>query len=311
MKMICWYSIAVLFAALQLTFASESIEYFVGERDGKSYTITEYYETPNRLVLNVNESSGIVKYFNLSICDEWVVKINNYSIDNQGRHLYIHIWDADTDDSLISVNLTALSNNISNGNCISIADSYFGKHKIYIYRVEEEQILKRWLVTPDGEIANPVVVKKTKFPIRHVDINSKLIQITTREENSRSSEREDCEDLPRCDVPENDTSCEEYRDAGKISEILSTTERVEASVILFSKRYLKVIIIAICALLFILTLLGIGCCFYKWKLKSIHQPLDHPKSTPVDYVLIPCSTLDADGYKAMNAPRTLSVRERN
>ncbi|KAE9546237.1 hypothetical protein FO519_010551, partial [Halicephalobus sp. NKZ332] len=150
----------------------------------------------------INESNGITNHFNLSNCGEWWILIKKYSINNQGSHLYIHIWGTENDDSLISVDLTALSNNISNGNCISIAGSYFGKHRIYIYLVENSTILKRRLVAPDGELTNPVVVAKTELPIRYVIVDWKGIEISTGEEDSGPLSEEYYEDLPKCDVPE-------------------------------------------------------------------------------------------------------------
>ncbi|KAE9547082.1 hypothetical protein FO519_009706 [Halicephalobus sp. NKZ332] len=186
-------------------------EYFVGERNGKSYTITKYKGIPNRLILIIKELSGITNHFNISNCDESWILIKKYSINDQGSHLYIHIWGTENDDSLVSVNLTALSNNISNGTCVSIADSYLGEYKIYIYRVENNNILKRWLVASDGELINAVVVAQTKLPIRYVNIYWKVIEISTREEDSGPLSKERYEDVPKCDVPENDTSCEEYQ----------------------------------------------------------------------------------------------------
>ena len=56
----------------------------------------------------------------------------------------------------------SLSNDTINGHCTSFDAIYFGKHKIYIYKVENENTLKRWLVTPEGESINPVVVAKTE-----------------------------------------------------------------------------------------------------------------------------------------------------
>ncbi|KAE9546581.1 hypothetical protein FO519_010207, partial [Halicephalobus sp. NKZ332] len=105
-----------------------------------------------------------------------------------------------------------LSNDIDNGNCTFINEIYFGKHKIYIYRVENSTILKRWLVTSDGELTNSSVIKRTKFPIEYVFLHSKLIEISTREDNSWLLSREDCEDLPRCDIPGDGISCEEDQD---------------------------------------------------------------------------------------------------
>ncbi|KAE9551272.1 hypothetical protein FO519_005529 [Halicephalobus sp. NKZ332] len=169
---------ALVLLVLQRSSASENEDYFVGEHNGKNYTITKYDGTPDRLVLNINESSGMIKHFNLSTCDE------------------------------------------CNGNCISIADSYFGKHKIYIYRIEEEKILKRWLVAPDGGLTKSVVVAKTKLSIREVHVNESKIHMTLGTDEDEHPIKENYEDLPRCDVPENDTSCEEYQHPDEIPKVM-------------------------------------------------------------------------------------------
>ncbi|KAE9546947.1 hypothetical protein FO519_009841, partial [Halicephalobus sp. NKZ332] len=287
-------------------------EYFVGERNGKSYTVICYSVYPDRLVLSINESNGITNHFNLSNCGEWWILIKKYSINNQGSHLYIHIWGTENTDSLISVDLTTLSNNISNGTCVSIADSYFWEHKIYIYRVENNNILKRWLVASDGELINAVVVAQTKLPIRYVNIYWKVIEISTGEEDSWPLSKENYVDLPRCNVPENDTSCEEYRVSTEEPQIVFTTERVitSSSEILIGTSFghnLKVVIIIACAVFFVLVLLTIGYCLHRRKPRPVQPPLNHIKSIPNDYASVPCSTLDADGYEPMMTPQIHSV----
>ncbi|KAE9552291.1 hypothetical protein FO519_004508 [Halicephalobus sp. NKZ332] len=207
--MIRWLLVAVLFAVLQLSLSTRYYDNFVGESNGKNYTIVKYYEILTRLVLNVTESNGITNHFNLSNCGEWLIFTKEYSINNQGSHLYIHISGPVNDDSLVIVDLTALSNNISNGKCIPIADSYFGKYKIYIYRVENSTILKRWLVA-DGELTKPIKVVETEFPIRRVDVYNNMISIdTTISSMNNYWKIYDYKDAPKCDVPEDDTTCED------------------------------------------------------------------------------------------------------
>ncbi|KAE9547445.1 hypothetical protein FO519_009342 [Halicephalobus sp. NKZ332] len=184
--------------------------HFVGERNGKNYTITQYDETPNRLVLSINESNGITNHFNLSTCGEWDISIKNYSINNQGSNLYIHIWGTENDNSLVIVNLTALSNDSSNGNCTSIAASYFGKYKIYIYRAENSTILRRWLVASDGELTKPIKVVETEFPIKSVHLHNDTIHVNTLIRDMHNYRKlYSYKDAPKCDVPEDDTTCEE------------------------------------------------------------------------------------------------------
>ncbi|KAE9546371.1 hypothetical protein FO519_010417, partial [Halicephalobus sp. NKZ332] len=238
--------------------------------------------------------------------------MKKYSINNQGSHLYIHIWGTENTDSLISVDLTALSNNISNGTCVSIADSYFWEHKIYIYRVENNNILKRWLVTSDGELTNSVVVAQTKLPIRYVDVDWKGIEISTGEGESGPLSKETYEDLPKCDVPDDGTPCDDYQFITEEPQTVFTTERVitRSSEVLTGTSFghnLKVVIIIACAIFFVLVLIGIGYCLHRRKPRPVQPPLNHIKSIPNDYASVPCSTLDADGYEPMMTPQIHSV----
>ena len=61
------------------------------------------------------------------------------------------------------LNLPGLFNNVSNQKCIIIADAYFGKNKLFIYKVKENRILERWLITPDGHQINSTIVAETKY----------------------------------------------------------------------------------------------------------------------------------------------------
>ncbi|KAE9547004.1 hypothetical protein FO519_009784 [Halicephalobus sp. NKZ332] len=311
--------VAVLFTVLQLSFSTffnkypiVHSDYFVGESNGKSYTITEYKGTSDRLVLSINESNGITNHFNLSTCNESWILMKKYSINSLGSHLYIHIWGTENNNSLVSVDLTALSNNISNGTCISIIDSYLGEYKTYIYRVENNTILKRWLVAPDDEEINPTVVAKTKLPIRHVYVYGGNIMISTGKEDSEPLSEEYYEDLPKCDVPENDTSCEEYQVTTEEPQTVFTTERMitESSEILTRTSFghnLRVVIIIACAVFSVLVLIGIGYCLHRRKPRPVQPPLNHIKSIPNNYASVPCSTSDADGYEPMITPQIHSV----
>ncbi|KAE9546686.1 hypothetical protein FO519_010102 [Halicephalobus sp. NKZ332] len=99
---------------------------------------------------------------------------------------------------------------MSNGNYTSIADSYFGKHKVYIYKVENSTILKRWLVAPDGELTKPIKVLETEFPIPFVTVYSDIIRVNALIPNMNNYWKfYYYKDAPKCDVPEDDTTCEE------------------------------------------------------------------------------------------------------
>ena len=49
------------------------------------------------------------------------------------------------------LNLTAISNYKYKDVCIPIVDAYIEGYKTFIYTVKEDNILERWLITPDGE----------------------------------------------------------------------------------------------------------------------------------------------------------------
>ncbi|KAE9556787.1 hypothetical protein FO519_000193 [Halicephalobus sp. NKZ332] len=255
-----------------------SPEHFVGECDNKNYTITEHYETPNRLVLNVKKSSGIIRKFPLSTCVKKSVTIQKHTLNSQGSRLFLYLWNSHKGKSLVIVNLMTLSNDIDNGNCTFINEIYFGKHKIYIYRVENSTILKRWLVTSDGELTNPVVVTETKLPIGEVDvsIDSNVIKIITWKGNTKDKYvREDHNDLPKCDLPKDDTSCTEYIGAG------------ETPMVMIAEQDLKAVFIVVGALFIVLFLLGVAYFLYKWKLKSIWNSSGHLQRDAHDYVSVP------------------------
>ncbi|KAE9546156.1 hypothetical protein FO519_010632, partial [Halicephalobus sp. NKZ332] len=97
--------------------------------------------------------------------------------------------------------MTTLSDIPINGYCIPINEIYFGKYKIYIYKVEDSNILKRWLVTPEGEEISPVVIAKTELPIRdvYVHLDSNLINLVTWEGNIKDTYLDEYyNDLPKC-----------------------------------------------------------------------------------------------------------------
>ncbi|KAE9549265.1 hypothetical protein FO519_007530 [Halicephalobus sp. NKZ332] len=200
--MIRWFLITALFAVLKISSSSESEEYFVGERNGKNYTIKKYDVYPTILELHVNESGGIIKNFSSSVCSEHQISIKNHSINSQGSHLFFHIRNSFHDNYLVTVNLTALSNDTPNGNCMFVNAAYFGKHKIYVYRVENSKILKRWLVSPEGKEVNPIVVAKAESSIKEVEVSVDSINITTKENIHPIT----LEDAPKCDVPDNNVN---------------------------------------------------------------------------------------------------------
>lgn len=136
----------------------------------------------------------------------------------RGSLLFVHIRDLQSGENFLQIiDLPALSNNITHEACIPVIETYFGRHKIYIYRVEEDHILKRWLITEDGEETNPAVVAKTEFvgflvsysnnydiqSIKAVVAHSQGIEIKTSSGATDDFfETDDYEDLPRCDSME-------------------------------------------------------------------------------------------------------------
>ncbi|KAE9549685.1 hypothetical protein FO519_007092 [Halicephalobus sp. NKZ332] len=136
-----------------------------------------------------------------------------------------------------------LSSNNNSGYCIHVNGIYFGKYKTYIYRIEDSNIVKRWLVTPEGTLTNPVVVAKTDFAIENIYVNSTTNIITACGEFQNCSPKKVFEDLPKCDVPDDGTPCEKDQVTTRKPQIVPTTEQTtsivtETSVGMISERNL-------------------------------------------------------------------------
>ncbi|KAE9546303.1 hypothetical protein FO519_010485, partial [Halicephalobus sp. NKZ332] len=97
---------------------------------------------------------------------------------------------------------------------------------MYIYRVENSNILKRSLRTSEGEEINSVEVARTKLPIRHVSARSKLIDIITWGKNVDDSySKESYKDLPKCDVPDDGTPCDDDQSTAVELQTISTVKK--------------------------------------------------------------------------------------
>lgn len=82
---------------------------------------------------------------------------------NPQQNIFLDRQDSNTNEKLLQiVNLSDLFYNVSSNSCTPVADVYFGKYKTYVYKIEKDNILKRWLLTPEGYEINPQVVVKTK-----------------------------------------------------------------------------------------------------------------------------------------------------
>ena len=95
-------------------------------------------------------------------------------------------------------------------NCTDIDAGHFGEHVIFIYRVEENNILRRWTMTPGGKRIDPIVFNKTEYvcfvlihinqqgiqPIKDVQINE--MQITIIMQNGNNTVTKYVKDEPRC-----------------------------------------------------------------------------------------------------------------
>lgn len=109
------------------------------------------------------EPNGTIKHFLLPDCDNKKLELIDVAIGCQKNLLFLRRWDIMSKEKFLQiVNLSDVLNNNNSGICVSIANAYFGENKMFIYRIEDGNILKRWLVTPDGNLTNPRVVVKTK-----------------------------------------------------------------------------------------------------------------------------------------------------
>ncbi|KAE9549885.1 hypothetical protein FO519_006914 [Halicephalobus sp. NKZ332] len=273
--MVRWFLILVLFAVVQISSSNVCDQYFVRGYNGKSYTIKVYkeYLSPDKLTLIVKKPGRIFEEFPLSTCDREYVAIGKYAINSQRNYLFFHIGESIGEGQLVIVDLMALSGNISNGDCISTDMVYFGKHKVYIYRIVDDYNLKRW-------------------KIREAYFDSDRIKINYEKDDSTSStdyyydDAPRCnvyDDAPKCDVPEGDTSCEEYQALEGIS--MKT---------LFEHN-LRVVVIVVGALFFILILLCISYYLWNWKSKSVRRLFGYPNEDGNNYTSIPHDIVDTDG----------------
>ncbi|KAE9552788.1 hypothetical protein FO519_004005 [Halicephalobus sp. NKZ332] len=249
------------FSAFQVSFSKKFFPFYVSEVNGKSYAVQQFHNS-SRLELVTVESGGVIRRFELPNCDLLTLTSDSpmsiLGVKIQQDSLLLHIKNLEDNNQYLEiVNLLDLSNNIVNTTCLYVDDVYFGKHKNYIYKVEEGRILKRWLVTSDGKEANPTVVAETKFPIKTIDVRWQNIRITTQNQSiNRGSVVEFHPDVPRCDVPESNTSCEE-NDLGR-RKVVETALMLE--------KYIVVVIVVAAVFLFLLILAGSECCLFRWGL---------------------------------------------
>ena len=127
------------------------------------------------MILNAKEPNGVMKNFPLTNCHGWSLRLANYSGRIQRTQLFLDLYSIWSGRSLLIVNLMTLSNNSDNGHCTPIKEVYFGKYKTYIYRIEDDRTLKRWLVTPEGTLTNPYPIATIKH-VRYFFI--KLVNLT-------------------------------------------------------------------------------------------------------------------------------------
>ena len=105
-----------------------------------------------------------MKNYSYPSCGRERITIVNNRVQLRNDLLFIHIEDPQDEENFLQiVDLPALSNDVINETCIPVTETYFGGKKIYIYRIEEEVVLKRWLITEDGEEINPAVVLEMEF----------------------------------------------------------------------------------------------------------------------------------------------------
>ncbi|KAE9548246.1 hypothetical protein FO519_008539 [Halicephalobus sp. NKZ332] len=260
--MIHWCSIAVVFSSgnfLQVISAERTL--FSRRFSGKTY-ILEQFNDSVELEITIPQFYGPSKKLNFSTCEQMRARIHQSQKDTQ----FLQI-----------VNLTLNASKSYNIGCHYIADSYFGRYKLYIYQIEEDLILKKWTVTSDGRKTDPVVIAKTELPITSVKVNRTLITVKTQGKDKNSSSIfEFYQELPWYEVGRNGTSCAE--------DYVCRKKRTREGMTL--EQYFEIMVVVPAIFLIIVLTIGIGYCFRDPELGPEEEMLAHLNESSPNRLLI-------------------------
>jgi len=281
-----YYFVAAFFAVLHISTSSDYKEYNIGKLNDTDYVIKErMFPFPYEQELIAIEPDGTIQNFSFPDCGVDKSEIFYTDMKLRENHLFLRRENMESEGQFLQIVDLSNLNNIPNEICISIAAAYFGEQNIYIYKIEKDNILKRWLVMENGEEKDPVVVAKTENEIRNVYVYSDRIAVTTKMESSDEvTTVEFPQDLPQCEIAENYIPCEE----DELSKQKSATAHRTA----FEENVRdKVIVVSTCFL--ILILLAIGSCILNSK--SRREQRYHSEIDSSDYIPIINSSYE-DSY---------------
>ena len=107
------------------------------------------------------ESNGTIENFPISNCgvDRLITPVGDIKLQ-EDRLLFLR-KNIDNGEKLLQiVDLSDLLNNTTHEMCIPVADAFFGKKNTYVYIVEDNTVLVRWIVGSDGVLINPQEVTR-------------------------------------------------------------------------------------------------------------------------------------------------------
>jgi len=195
-----WCFAIVFLSVLQLSSSLIYREYDLGKVNDTTYLIKENaYSIPRHLEL-IMESNGTIENFPISNCgvDRLITPVGDIKLQ-EDRLLFLR-KNIDNGEKLLQiVDLSDLLNNTTHEMCIPVADAFFGKKNTYVYIVEDNTVLVRWIVGSDGVLINPQEVTRDENRIREVHVLSKYIELKTDSNDAGNfGTTKYPRDLPRC-----------------------------------------------------------------------------------------------------------------
>jgi len=196
-----WYFVIVFLSVLQLSSSLIYREYNLGKVNDITYLIKENaYSIPRHLELIMTKSDGNIQNFPISNCgvDRLVTLFGDIKL--QENRLFFLRKNIDNEEKLLQiVDLSDILNNTTHEMCIPVADAFFGKKNTYVYIVEDNTVLVRWIVNSDGVLINPQEVARSENRIREVRVLSKYIELKTDSNDaSNLGTTTYPRDFPRC-----------------------------------------------------------------------------------------------------------------
>ena len=173
------YVIIALLPVLQLSSSTRYNEYDVGKVNDtvsylfisvlrdilQSYAIRESWLSDSRTrELVTIEADGTFWNSPLPDCGIDHLEMSPTDIRLQDNRVFVLGKDLNSQEKVFQiVDVPDLFSDNTSEICIPVADAYFGKQNTYVYRVENETVLERWLVTPDGNLTDSEEIAITQL----------------------------------------------------------------------------------------------------------------------------------------------------